>query len=106
MPYSKTNLQDRTPLSPRAKRVLLSVSVGVVVVLVGLGLWSAFGPDKYGPSANGCITFSVASSTGGSMVHYCGGQAKSYCASAYASDDRISLLARPQCKLAGLAPSR
>jgi hypothetical protein len=105
MPYSKTNVQaDRTPLSPRAKRVLLSVAVVVVLALSGLGLWSAFGSDRYGTSANGCVTVNFPSSTGGSFVHYCGSTAKSFCHEAYANSDRISLLARPQCKLAGLAP--
>jgi hypothetical protein len=107
MPYSKTNLgQAGAPLSRRAKRVLLSVGVGTVVVLAGLGLWSAFGPDRYGPSANGCVTVNFPSSTGGSLIHYCGSAAKAFCKTAYADDDRISLLARPQCKLAGLAPSK
>jgi hypothetical protein len=106
MPYSKTNPQAGAPLSRRAKRVLLSVSVAVVAVLAGLGLWSAFGPDRDATSANGCVTLTVPGSTGGALIHYCGSTAKSFCKSAYADSDRISLLARPQCKLAGLAPSR
>jgi hypothetical protein len=106
MPYSKANPGTGAPLSRRAKRVLLSVSVVVVVGLAGLGLWSAFGPDRYGTSANGCVTLNLPSSTGGSLMHYCGGAAKTFCQSAYASSDRISLLARPQCKLAGLAPGK
>jgi hypothetical protein len=105
MSYSKTNLQTGAPLSPKAKRVLLSVAVVTVLVLGGLGLWSAFGPDQYGASANGCVTVNFASSTGGSSIHYCGAAAKSFCKSAYSSTDRISLLARPQCKLAGLGPA-
>lgn len=106
MPYAKTNLQTGAPLSPRAKRVLLSVTVVVVLVLGGLGLWSVFGPDPYGTSANGCVTVNLPSSTGGSLIHYCGSAAKSFCKSAYVSSDRISLLARPQCKLAGLSPAK
>jgi hypothetical protein len=103
MPYSKTNPQaGAAPLSPRAKRVLLSVAAALVLALGGLGLWSVFGPDPYGTSANGCVTVNLPSSMGGSLIHYCGSGAKSFCKSAYASSDRISLLARPQCKLAGL----
>ena len=102
MPYSKTNLQAGAPLTPRARRVLMSVSLVVALGLAGLGLWSAFGPDPYGTSANGCVTVNLPSSMGGSLLHYCGSGAKSFCRSAYANGDRISLLARPQCALAGL----
>ena len=65
-------------------------------------MWSGVSHDKYGPSGNGCVTLTFASSTGGSTSHYCGAAAKSFCASAFANSDRISLLARPQCDLAGL----
>lgn len=105
MPYSKTNPQAET-LTPRAKRVLLAVGVLVIVVLGGLGIWAALGPDPYGTSANGCVTVNLPSSMGGALMHYCGAGAKSFCKSAYTHDDRISLLARPQCTLAGLGKSK
>jgi hypothetical protein len=101
MPYSKTMPQAGT-LTPRAKRVLLIAGVLIILALGGLGLWGALASDPYGTSANGCVTVNLPSSMGGSLVHYCGADAKSFCASSYAHNDRISLLARPQCTLAGL----
>jgi len=105
MPYSKTNPQAGT-LTPRAKRAFLIAGVLVVLALGGLGLWGALAPDPYGTSANGCVTVNLPSSMGGSLMHYCGDDAKSFCKSAYAHSDRISLLARPQCALAGLGKSK
>jgi hypothetical protein len=108
--YSKTSLgadQLAGPsLSARGKRILIAVGVLIVAAGVGLGIWSAVGHDKYGASANGCVNFTVASSTGGSLIHYCGASAKSFCRSAYAHDDRISLLGRPQCAAAGLTQAK
>jgi hypothetical protein len=52
------------------------------------------------------VTLTFASSTGGATDHYCGAAAKSFCASAFAKSDRLSLLARPQCDLAGWTKSK
>ena len=104
--YSKTSLgtdQLSGPsLPPRRKRILLAIAGVVAAALIGVGVYSAVGTDQYGPSANGCVNMTIAGSTGGETLHYCGADAKSFCRSAYASDDRISQLARPQCVLAGL----
>ena len=105
--YSKTSLgadqlSGRPQLSRRGKRVLFLVLGLVAAVVAGFGVWSAVGSDSYGPSANGCVNVTIASSTGGATLHHCGADAKSFCRSAYAHRDRISLLARPQCVLAGL----
>lgn len=105
--YSKTSLgaeqlSARPRLSARARWILLAAGAVVVAACVALGVWSAVGPDTYGASANGCVNVHIAGSTGGATLHYCGAQAKSFCRSAYTRDDRISLLGRPQCELAGL----
>jgi hypothetical protein len=105
--YSKTGLgadqlSGGPPLSRKSKRVLILVLAVAAAIAVGFGVWSAVSPDTYGPSANGCVNVTIASSTGGATLHYCGAAAKSFCRSAYTHDDRISLLARPQCALAGL----
>jgi hypothetical protein len=109
--YSKTSLgaaqlSGGPQLSRRGKRVLFLVLGLVVAAAVGFGVWSAVGSDSYGPSANGCVNVTIAGSTGGATLHYCGTNAKSFCRSAYARSDRISLLARPQCVLAGLGPGK
>lgn len=104
--YSKTSLgadQLTGPaLTPRGKRILIVIGVVVVAVSTAFGIWSAVAPDSYGRSANGCVNVTVAGATGGATLHYCGDQAKAFCRSAYAHTDRISLLGRPQCGLAGL----
>jgi hypothetical protein len=108
--YSKTSLgtdQLSSPsLSPRGKRILLAVAGVMAAGLIAVGAYSAVGADKYGPSANGCVNLTVAGSTGGATLHYCGAQAKSFCRSVYVSNDRISQLARPQCVLAGLTRAK
>lgn len=109
--YSKTSLgasqaSGGPKLSRRGKRILLAVAGAAVAACVALGVWSAVGPDRYGPSANGCVNVTIAGATGGSTLHYCGEQAKSFCQSAYSHDDKISLLGRPQCRLAGLTQAK
>jgi hypothetical protein len=109
--YSKTRLgSDQAAgaisLTPRRKRIVYIVVAVLVAAGVAVGVLSGVSHDKYGPSGNGCVTLTFASSTGGAMEHYCGAAAKSFCASAFANSDRISLLARPQCDLAGWTKSK
>ena len=59
----------------------------------------------YGRSRNGCVNVTEASSTGGAILHECGAAARSLCRRAFAHTDRVSLLARPECRKAGLAPA-
>ena len=102
--YSKTN-PGAGRLSSRQKRVFAVVGVLVVLGLGGLGLWGALASDSYSSSGHGCVNVTVASSTGGTTLHYCGAAARSFCQTSFRSQDKISLQARPQCVLAGLAPS-
>ena len=102
--YAKTN-PGTGRLSARRKRVFAIAGVLVVLVLGGLGLWGALGSDSYSGSGHGCVNVTVPSSTGGATLHYCGAAARSFCQTSFRSQDEISLRARPQCVLAGLAPS-
>jgi hypothetical protein len=109
--YSKTSLgSDQLGggprLSRRGKLTLFCVLGVVIAVAVALGVWSAVGSDPYTTSANGCVSLTIPSSTGGATLHYCGAEARSFCKSAFVSSDRISLLARPQCVLAGLTEAK
>jgi len=101
--YARTN-PGAGRLTARRRRVLAIVGAGVVVVLGGLGVWGALAPDTYGGSGHGCVNVTLASSTGGATLHYCGSAARSFCQTAFRSADQISLRARPQCVLAGLRP--
>ncbi len=102
--YAKTNPRAGR-LTPRQKRIFAIAAVTVIVVFGGLTAWGVLAHDSYGGSANGCVNLTVPNSTGGSTLHYCGSQARSFCQASYRSQDKVSLLARPQCVLAGLGPS-
>jgi len=111
MVYSKTRLgadqlSGGPRLSRRGKLILFSLLGVVLAAAVSLGIWSAVGSDKYGSSANGCVNFTIPNTMGGALIHYCGSQAVSYCRTAYASSDKLSLLGRPQCELAGLTRAK
>jgi hypothetical protein len=102
--YAKTN-PSAGHLSPREKRAFAVIGVLVLLVIAGLGAWSALAPDSYSSSGHGCVNVTLPSSTGGATLHYCGSEARSFCQASFRSQDKISLRARPQCALAGLAPS-
>ncbi len=102
--YAKTN-PGAGGLSPRQKRVFAVVGVLMLLVIAGFGIWSALASDSYSSSGHGCVNVTVPSSTGGATLHYCGSQARSFCQASFRSQDQISLRARPQCVLAGLAPA-
>ena len=103
--YSKTMPQAGRRLSTRQKRTFAIIAVVVLALLAGLGIWGAFSSDKYGASGHGCVNVTLASSTGGATLHYCGAQARAFCKTAFASTGQISERAKPQCVLAGLGPS-
>jgi len=92
------------PVTVRDKRRILLVCGLVAAVLVAVGIWAAVRPGAYGSSGNGCVTVSMPSSTGGALLHECGQAAKTMCQRAFGASDKVSLLTRPQCRLAGIAP--
>ena len=109
--YSKTRLgADQAgaaiSLTPQRRRIVYIVVAVLVAAGIAIGVWSGTSHDQYGPSGNGCVTLTFASSTGGSTIHDCGATAKSFCQAAFTHSDRLSLLARPQCDLAGWTQSK
>ncbi len=92
-------------LKPRQKRVMGIVGLALLVILGGAAIWAATGSGSYGRSRAGCINVNAPSSTGGAIMHACGAGARSICATAYAGHDELARLTRPQCRLAGIAPS-
>jgi len=109
--YSKTRLgadqaDGAISLTPRRRRIVFLVVAVLAAAGVAIGVWSGVSHDEYGSSGNGCVSLTIASSTGGQPIHYCGAAARSFCQSAFANDDRLSLLARPQCDLAGLTKAK
>ena len=57
-------------------------------------------------SGDGCVTLTVANSTGGAVIHACGDHARTLCRASFTSEDRIALPTRTQCKIAGLGSLR
>ncbi len=92
-------------LTPRQKRVFAAAVAALVIILAGVSVWAATDPGSYGRSRRGCVNVTVPSSTGGAILHDCGAAAQDLCDRAFAHHDRISLLARPQCRQAGDAPA-
>jgi hypothetical protein len=91
-------------LSRRGKWVVGLVSAFVLAVFAGLGVWSAVGQGAYDRSANGCINVTVVSSTGGAVLHGCGGKARSMCQRAFRHTDQVSRQTQEQCRAAGINP--
>lgn len=109
--YSKTRLgsdqiEGALSLTPRGKRIACLIVAAVAAAGTAIGIWSAVSHDTYATSANGCVSVTVPSATGGGTIHYCGTQAVTFCRGAFASSDAVSLAARPQCDLAGLTRAK
>jgi hypothetical protein len=100
--YRKTQQPRPEALTRRDRRGLAVVGGLILAVSAGVGNWTAVQPREYGPSHDGCVTVTAASSTGGALVHACGSSAVAMCQAAFSRDDRLSLLTRPQSRLAGL----
>lgn len=103
--YRKTQQPRPEALTRRDKRWLAAIGGVVLAALAGLGIWVAVSPGQYGRSHDGCVTVTAASSTGGAVLHECGARAVAMCQSAFRNDDKLSLLTRTQCRLAGLGPA-
>lgn len=104
MPFARQPPAERA--TGRDKRILAIVGAVIVLVFVAVGIWAAVRPGTYGSSKNGCITVTLPSTTGGALLHQCGSAARATCRHAFSRVDKISMLTRPQCRLAGLAPAR
>lgn len=102
--YRKVQQQKAEPLTRRDKRGLAVAGGVIVAIAAGVGIWSAVSPGSYGQSRDGCVTVNAPSSTGGALQHACGAAAVAMCHSAYTHNDQVSLLTRPQCRLAGILP--
>jgi hypothetical protein len=108
--YSKTSLGadqlDGPALSPRGKKILIWAGGAVLAAGIGVGVWAGVSADSWGASGNGCVNVTTPSTMGGQTFHYCGTDAKTFCRSAYAHSDEVSLAGRRQCALAGLTEAK
>ena len=90
------------PLARREKRKVAALAAILLVLLAGVGIWAGTRSGSYGESRAGCVTVTIPSTTGGALVHECGAAARTFCHDAFTHNDRLSLLARPECRKAGL----
>jgi hypothetical protein len=104
MPFA--SLPPAEQMTRRDKRRVAIFGAAALLILAAIAVWAANRPGSYGASRDGCITVTMPSTTGGALIHQCGAGAKATCRRAYASSDKVSQLTRPQCRLAGLTPSR
>src|ERR1019366_2160098 len=103
--YRKTQRQPTEPLTRRDRLGMAAVGLLVLAAFVGVGIWSVVRPGGYGRSHAGRVTVSAASSPGGAPLHEWGAGAGTLCPAAFAHADKLSMLTRPQCRLAGLGPA-
>jgi hypothetical protein len=100
MPFA--SMPPAEQVTGRDKRKIAAVVVAILLVLAAVAVWATVRPGSYGSSKDGCITVTVPSSTGGGLLHQCGQAAKTTCQRAFTGTDKISILTRPQCRLAGI----
>ena len=104
MPFASQPAAEQ--VTSRDKRRIVAVIAAILLVLGAVAVWAAVRPGTYGSSKDGCITVTMPSSTGGALIHQCGGGARALCKRAYAGTDKESILTRPQCRLAGITPAQ
>jgi hypothetical protein len=104
MPFASTPPAEH--VTRRDKRRIAAVIAVILLLLAAVAVWAAVRPGSYGTSKDGCITVTVPSSTGGGLLHQCGPAARTTCQHAFITSGKIAILTRPQCRLAGIAPSR
>ena len=103
MPFA--SMPPAEQVTRRDKRKIAAVVAAILLVLAAVAVWASVRPGSYGSSKDGCITVTIPSSTGGGLLHQCGQAARTTCQRAFTGTDRISVLTRPQCRLAGIAPT-
>jgi hypothetical protein len=96
--------QQGHPLTSNERRG--TVVLGIVVLLVGvaLGTWALVGLGGAKTPKGPCVSAVIASSTGGGTVHFCGGDARSWCASETEGTGPVAVQAQHSCRRAGLWP--
>src|SRR5260370_32441071 len=94
--YSKSNPNaGGEKMSPRAKRLLIVISVVIGALVVAGSVWGGLSADKVGSPANGCVNVNVPGSTGAELIHKCGVDAESFCKVAFATSDHVLPLLHP-----------
>jgi hypothetical protein len=87
------------PLTPPQRWLV----VVVLVAIAGGSIW-AFTASSDPVSANGCVNLVIPGSMGGGVISHCGAAARNWCTDETRQSDRLAVLARMQCRRAGIGP--
>jgi len=94
------------PLARHERTGAVVLAASVVIVGAGFGIWAAAGGGASGAKPEGpCVSFSVASSTGGAQITHCGKGVRAWCATEAAADNGFGYAAEAACRRAGLLGS-
>jgi hypothetical protein len=91
----------REPLSRRQRRALYATVGGLLAAVVALAAYGAVAHDPSTTSGHGCVSVTVASTTGGAILHECGRAAERWCRMEAQRHGPLASVAGPQCRLAG-----
>jgi len=86
-------------LSGRERWGLIVVAMVVLLIGVIATVWAVY--QSAADRRAGCVTATMASTTGGVTLHYCGTEAQRWCAAVFSSNDAVALHARDACTAAG-----
>jgi hypothetical protein len=84
----------------RERRVMLAVAAVLLAVAIAVGVASLTSRSQ--PSVPGCIDMTVASTTGGAMLHACGLEAAHLCRGELQVPGAVAGELRRRCRDAGL----
>ena len=90
-----------TPLTARERRAMKLVGVLLLAATIAVAVWSLT-HEQSPVSRNGCINVGVPGSLGGQLVHACGANARTLCATERGGRDVTALLIVPACREAGI----
>jgi hypothetical protein len=93
--------RSRASDTPRERGVIVAVAALLVAVVVAVGVASLTSGSQQ--SARDCIDLTVASTTGGAMMHACGLKAAHLCRGEVKVPRDIAAELRRRCRNAGLS---
>ncbi len=96
--------REARPLTRRQRRWLIAIGAAITVAVTAALVWAQLRPGDYSQSGNGCVNVLTPSSLGGSILHQCGNDARTWCRQEYSANDRLALLVQQQCRIAGITP--
>jgi hypothetical protein len=84
------------PLRSHDRRVLAVMAALTAIAVIGGIVFALMKPAK---SNAGCVSFTVPASVGGATIRYCGGKAKTFCAT-----KGVPAAAAAECRRLGYLP--